>query len=305
MTIDRDPAFDSRIADWLEDDPVDAPGAVLESILAAIPSIPQRRRSRLPWRYPPMSTPLRFALAGLGAVILVGAAISLLKGPTGQVGGGGSSPEATVAPSPTPTPTPIPTSRVSGAVQIHEGQAVPASGTITTSVFNPPFTIAGVPSLHFDGEGPGRAWFSYASNAGLMLVNPVQVIEVGGTVAPVPVDLAAWLQARSDLTISRTTTIDLGGITGTLLEGAVRAGAQVNRGNAINIACAGDRACAFENGDEFGMGATDHFEFVVVVVRGQTLLLGITAAADVGAWTTNRAGLEAVLSSIRFPPVAP
>ena len=42
------PDFDPRIAEWLEDDPDHAPEQVLETVLAALPSIPQRRASRLP-----------------------------------------------------------------------------------------------------------------------------------------------------------------------------------------------------------------------------------------------------------------
>ena len=38
--------FDQRIADWLEDDPNLAPSQVLETVLAAYPSIPQRRTVR-------------------------------------------------------------------------------------------------------------------------------------------------------------------------------------------------------------------------------------------------------------------
>ena len=38
-----DPAFDPRIADWLEADPDRAPREVLDTVLAALPSIPQRR----------------------------------------------------------------------------------------------------------------------------------------------------------------------------------------------------------------------------------------------------------------------
>ena len=35
--------FDQRIADWLEDDPNLAPLQAIETVLAAYPSIPQRR----------------------------------------------------------------------------------------------------------------------------------------------------------------------------------------------------------------------------------------------------------------------
>ena len=62
-----DPTFDQRLADWLEDDPSTAPREVLATVLAALPSIDQRRRSRAPWRYPLMN---RYLLPLAAAVIL-------------------------------------------------------------------------------------------------------------------------------------------------------------------------------------------------------------------------------------------
>ena len=55
-----DPDFEPRVADWLEADPDLAPPEVLATVRAAFPSIPQRRASRLPWRFQTMN---RFALA--------------------------------------------------------------------------------------------------------------------------------------------------------------------------------------------------------------------------------------------------
>jgi hypothetical protein len=49
MTRLTDPVFDQRIADWLEGDPLDAPSQVLDTVLAALPSIPRRRASRVSW----------------------------------------------------------------------------------------------------------------------------------------------------------------------------------------------------------------------------------------------------------------
>ena len=48
-----DPDFEPRVADWLEADPDHAPAPVLSTVLAAFPSIPQRRASRVPWRFQP------------------------------------------------------------------------------------------------------------------------------------------------------------------------------------------------------------------------------------------------------------
>ena len=64
-----DPDFEPRIADWLEADPDLAPAPVLSTVLAAFPSIPQRRASRVPWRFQTMN---RFALFGAAAAIVVG-----------------------------------------------------------------------------------------------------------------------------------------------------------------------------------------------------------------------------------------
>jgi transglutaminase-like putative cysteine protease len=43
--LGNDPGFDQRIADWLEHDPHHAPGPVLDTVLAALPSVPQRQSS--------------------------------------------------------------------------------------------------------------------------------------------------------------------------------------------------------------------------------------------------------------------
>jgi hypothetical protein len=85
------PDFDPRIADWLESDPDDAPDLVLETILAAFSSIPQRRASRVPWRSFPMN---RLALLGAAAavVVVIGAALVLFRPPTAVVGGPSPSP---------------------------------------------------------------------------------------------------------------------------------------------------------------------------------------------------------------------
>ena len=85
--------FDQRIADWLEDDPNLAPRQVLDTVLAAYPSIPQRRRA--PWRFPTMTLTFRLATAAVIGALVLGGAFLLT--------GGGSRPSTvvptTVAPS--------------------------------------------------------------------------------------------------------------------------------------------------------------------------------------------------------------
>ncbi len=103
------PDFEPRVADWLEDDPDHAPAAVLATVVAAFPSIPQRRASRVPWRYPPMS---RFALIGAAAatIVVVGiGGVMLASRPSGPDVGAG--PIVSPAPSPSPTPGASPSPR--------------------------------------------------------------------------------------------------------------------------------------------------------------------------------------------------
>ena len=72
MTRPSDPGFDVRISDWLEADPNLAPRDLMRTLESALPSIPQRRVMHSPWRFPPMSTFARVAIAAV-AVIAIGA----------------------------------------------------------------------------------------------------------------------------------------------------------------------------------------------------------------------------------------
>lgn len=80
---DPDPAFDTRIADWLEADPENAPGQTLETVLAAFPSIPQRPTMRLSRRSLTMNRFAYLAAAVGTAMIAVVAVVGggLLRSP--------------------------------------------------------------------------------------------------------------------------------------------------------------------------------------------------------------------------------
>jgi hypothetical protein len=90
-----DPTFDQRLADWLEDDPSHAPRQVLDTVLAAYPSIEQRRASRVPWRNPLMN---RYLLPLAAAVIVAVGAAYLLFRPASNIGPPAASPSASPAP---------------------------------------------------------------------------------------------------------------------------------------------------------------------------------------------------------------
>jgi Tol biopolymer transport system component len=74
-----DPGFDQRIADWLEDDPANAPDAVLTTVLAAFPSIPQRRAMRAPWRLRPMTLSARLLAAAIAIAVVAAGGLLILR----------------------------------------------------------------------------------------------------------------------------------------------------------------------------------------------------------------------------------
>jgi hypothetical protein len=94
--------FDARIADWLEHDPHRAPETALPIVLAAFPSIKQRR-GRAPWRVFDMPSISRFAATSASVVALMVLALVVIA-PWSMFGPGG-----TVTPTTSPTATPRPT----------------------------------------------------------------------------------------------------------------------------------------------------------------------------------------------------
>ncbi len=291
MTTPRDP--DAIMSAWLEEGPTRLPDQTRRAIVVAIPTTTQRRRGWLaPWRSSPMNPIARIAIAAIAVVAVVGGAAYVLR-PNGQVGGPPLTPTASPA-----TSTPPSVSRLSDVLQIDLG-SVPANVRATTSTFTPAFTFVAGPGWSLDGKGPSHAWLS-DPKGGFMIVRPAEMIAVGGSKEAVPADIVAWLRARSDFDLAASTPISIGGIEGTLLRGSVRPGVKKNAGHGINIACSADVPCDFENGNEFGFGDTDQFEIAIVKVRGETLMLGISApTAD---WDAEGPALEAILQSITFPP---
>jgi len=98
-----DPMFDDRIADWLEEDPTTAPSRLLETVIAAVPSIPQRA-GRAPWLPAGREWVFRLALAPALAVALGLVWLLLPRAPS-------------IGPPPTPTPVATPAFGLSGATR--------------------------------------------------------------------------------------------------------------------------------------------------------------------------------------------
>jgi hypothetical protein len=81
--------FDDRIADWLEEDPTQAPRQLLDTVLAAMPQISQRRSA--PWALPRLA-PARRLWVGLAVLVVAGLLLAVST--------------LVVGPPPGPSPTP-------------------------------------------------------------------------------------------------------------------------------------------------------------------------------------------------------
>jgi Tol biopolymer transport system component len=152
MTRHHDPAFDQRVADWLETDPDRAPGQVLDTVVAALPSIPQRRALRTLWRFPAMNRLTLIGSAAAAIVVIVVGGIALLpRGGTGPGAGVSPSPSipATASPSPhiTNPPGPDYTGLPGWIVFEHFGQA-PDGSTTTMDTDRRQIWL-----VHADGSG--------------------------------------------------------------------------------------------------------------------------------------------------------
>ena len=97
--------FDDRLHDWFEDGPTDAPDQILDTVLAAVPSIPQRWAAlRVPRGIAPLFGFAR-VLAGVAIAVGLGTALFFVLRPTpGGVGSEASpSPSAAIVAPPTAT----------------------------------------------------------------------------------------------------------------------------------------------------------------------------------------------------------
>jgi hypothetical protein len=121
----------------------------------------------------------------------------------------------------------------------------------------------------------------------------------GGSSQPLPPDLIAWLGARTDLTLTKPTTVSVAGLTGTMVDGTIQAGAKLNGGGAVNLICSADTTCDYDAGNELGFSPDSHFEIIVVDVRGQTVVIEMDTHA--ATWARDRHFLDDMLASLTFP----
>jgi hypothetical protein len=164
------PDFDPRIADWLEADPDQAPPETLETVLAAFPSIPQRRASRVPWRFTTMNRFTPIGAAAVIAIVLVGGALIMLR-PNGN--GVGTVPTASPTASPSPSPSASPASP----------SASPDSGACSLVTADEAERLAGIQGLGAlpTASGTGNETTCIYRDGGGNIVLRVEYTKAGGT----------------------------------------------------------------------------------------------------------------------------
>lgn len=294
--------FNRLLETWLSEVPQTAPRELLESVLVSVPTVNQRRRRfGAVGRFLMTSMQLRAAatLAAVAVVVAVGLAVVNNRP---NVAGPNASPSSTPSASPAgASPVARPSSRVPGAIVAVSGEDLGPGQRYSTERFQPPFTVAGHSNWQFAVDGATFAWFEYVSATPGMgaIVTPQMVFAVGGAAEPVPDDLVAWLQARTDLDLQAPQSISLGGRPATLIEGTVNATRKFNTGGALNIACP-KATCDFESGGSLGFDPnSDHFELVVIDVDGTPVMISVSAAA--ANWSMVATDLDAFIRSFEFP----
>jgi hypothetical protein len=200
MTRHSDPPFDQRIADWLELDPNTAPDAALDTVLAAFPSIPQRRRGfgLGGWRTNPMTSTLKLALGAAATIAVVVAGFALL-GPRTSPGVGG---EATPSPSASPTPAPTGGWRTFSSDRFRYTIEYPADWVVTAAAEAWP--ADGWPDPK--GDGVDRFGPTAASTTWTFVVS--EELDPGETAADRRSELDGLNADICDVAGSRTVTVD-------------------------------------------------------------------------------------------------
>jgi hypothetical protein len=289
------PPFDDILTDWLEDGPADAPDQTLETVLAAFPSIPQRRAAlRVPWRFAPMNGYVR-VLAALAAVVVLAVIGVNLVPRTGGVGSGGgppSTPVPTATASPTPSPTPAPTLPQSG-------QLAPGTYRSNFMAFTLPAgwsAFEGWAALRGNGDPPNGMAVAADVNFATVYNDPCHWQTTAASVGPTVDNLVAALVAQKRG--SKVTAVDV------TIDGF--RGKQIDLMVPLNVtvsACDGGQYKSWTDsggGDRYNQGPGQHDLLDILDMNGKTV------AIQRSFFPANTAGdlaeLQAIVDSVKIAP---
>lgn len=296
--MNRQP-FERLLRNFVSDVPDAAPRDLLESVLLQLPTVRQRRRRfGVVGRRPDLLTPLRTVAVAAAVLVLALAGYSIL-GNTPSTGT--PSPSPTVTPTLAPSPTLGPSPRISGATVVEDSTGLVAGTTYVMKDFEPAFTFTGVDGILFGLDNQSFAWLDHADSAraAMGIVVAGSVFDETGTFRALPDDLEAWFRARTDVDITASSPIQLGSVSGILIEGTLLPTAHPNGAGYTNIFCPAQVRCDFESGGSMGYEPGNRFEVVLATVDGKPIVA--TGTASEAEWPTIGADFDAFLRSMSFP----
>jgi hypothetical protein len=144
MSTDRETT--RIVRSWLETGVTRLPDRVLDAVLDQVPATPQRRPFWRAWRFPQMTSPVRYAIAA--AAVLAVALVGYQFLPSSNIGAGGQ----TQAPSAVPTTDPAATAPVPSATPTRRPAPFPSAGALDPGRHH--FTLEGV-SFTIEIASPG------------------------------------------------------------------------------------------------------------------------------------------------------
>jgi hypothetical protein len=280
-------ALDRRISAWLDEGPRDAPASFVTATLAPIPAMAQRRRSFAAVTRMPTTWGRAFGALGIAAavVLAVGLSVGLVTN-LNQVGG---------SPSPSPSALAFADEGLIGANGSDRGRA----GTYQSRIFRPRivFTVPAGWSIGsftrtFIGGGESTDGLPLNQGTGAVMVvapasiDPPHPDTPGSTLPP---DLAAWLAADPNLTLSPAVPVTIGGIAGVQMEGTLSAGARLDP----------EDGPAYRPFNVLPLEPRLRFRFQVITVRGQPIV--IVTEANVGDFAAFRPLADELIATFRFP----
>jgi hypothetical protein len=228
MSTERDPQ--RIVLSWLRSDEHVSADRLLDVVLFAVDTTPQRQSSWLAWRSPFVSNTVRIALAAAAVVALALIGYQLLAAP--NVGGPPPSPSPTETPIPSPAATPVAvvdfTTHAGGGAELMPGEyRITTASPVGVVITVPDEPFGGFPSAWFKALYDWGPWHqTNEARVGVvdvsnLYVNPCRAPEQGlrdPAIGPSVADLASALGTIPEVAATEPVEAQLDGIAGQLVE---------------------------------------------------------------------------------------